>query len=155
DMHLGDQRAGGVKHAQAALLGLFAHRERHAVGGEDHRVARRHLVQFVDEDRALVTQVVDDELVVHDFVAHVDRRAEALQCALDDLDCALDAGAEAARVGQQDFLVAHGGGSLSCAVRSAQTTPMTSTSKWMCLPASGWLKSISADLSSISRTSPE
>jgi hypothetical protein len=38
-------------------------------------------------------------LVVHDFVAHVDRRAELDQRALDDLDGALDAGAEAAGIG--------------------------------------------------------
>jgi hypothetical protein len=47
-------------------------------------------------------EVVDHELVVHDFVAHVDRRAQGLDGALDDLDGAVDAGAEATRVGEQD-----------------------------------------------------
>ena len=37
--------------------------------------------------------------VVHDLVAHVDRRAELVQGALDDLDRAVDAGAETARLG--------------------------------------------------------
>ena len=67
---------------------------------------------FLDEYRALGAQVVDDELVMHHFVAHIDRRAEALQCLLDDLDGALDAGAEAARIGEQDF---HGGHSMTAA----------------------------------------
>jgi hypothetical protein len=49
------------------------------VGAEDDRAAGGHLVEFVDEHRALGAQVVADELVVHDFVAHVDRRAEFFQ----------------------------------------------------------------------------
>ena len=47
-------------------------------------------------------QVVDDELVVHDLVAHVDRRAVLRERLLDDRDRAVDAGAEAARIGEQD-----------------------------------------------------
>jgi hypothetical protein len=39
---------------------------------------------------------------VDDFVAHVDRRAEFFQRALDDGDGAVDAGTEAARVGEKD-----------------------------------------------------
>ncbi len=50
-------------------------------------------------------QAVDHVTVVHDFVAHVDRRAEQLDRALDDVDRAVDTGAEAARIGEQD---AHG-----------------------------------------------
>jgi len=39
---------------------------------------------------------------VDDFVAHVDRRAEFFQRALDDGDGAVDAGAETARVGEKN-----------------------------------------------------
>ena len=49
---------------------------RHAVGGKHQRIAGRHVVQVLDEDRALVAQVVHHVGVVDDFVAHVDRRAE-------------------------------------------------------------------------------
>ena len=63
----------------------------------------RHFGQFLDEHRPLGAQVVTDELVVHDFVPHVDRRAEFFQGALDDGDGALDAGAEAAGVGEEDL----------------------------------------------------
>src|SRR3546814_8480400 len=47
-------------------------------------------------------EVVDHVAVVHDFVAHVDRRAERLDRTLDDLDRAVDAGAEAAGIGEDD-----------------------------------------------------
>src|SRR5262249_59323743 len=63
-------------------------------------------VQFVDEHGAARAQAVDDEAVVDDFVTHVDWRAERLQRALDDLDRAVDAGAEATWVGQENV---HGG----------------------------------------------
>ena len=39
DVHLGDQRAGGVEHLEPAALGIGAHLLRHAVRAEDHRVA--------------------------------------------------------------------------------------------------------------------
>src|SRR5581483_1516541 len=46
-------------------------------------------------------------LVVDDFMAHVDRRAVHGKRTLDDFDGAVDAGAEAAGIGKQDF---HGSG---------------------------------------------
>ena len=47
-------------------------------------------------------RALDDEAVVHNFVPHVDRWAEFLDRALDDLDGALDPGAEPARAGQNE-----------------------------------------------------
>src|SRR6266566_2542724 len=75
---------------------------RNAMRAEDDDAARRNLRQLVDEDRAQAFEPVDDELVVHDFVAHVNRRAELLQRQLDDRDRAVDAGAEAAGIGEND-----------------------------------------------------
>ena len=46
--------------------------------------------------------------VVHDLLAHVDRRAVLLQRPLDRLDRPVDAGAVAAGLGQQDALVGSG-----------------------------------------------
>jgi hypothetical protein len=40
---------------------------------------------------------------VHDFVAHVDRRAESFQRALDNGDGALDTGTETAGIGEKDL----------------------------------------------------
>jgi hypothetical protein len=74
-------------------------------GPENHDAIVRHLVEFLDEDRAALAQVVDHEAVVHDLVAHVDRRAEDLQRAVDDIDRPVDAGAEAPGIGQLDICI--------------------------------------------------
>src|SRR5258706_27642 len=74
-----------------------------ALSREDHGRARGYLGELLDEHRALGAQVVDDELVVHDLVAHIDRRAVELERALDDGDRPIDARAEAARLGEQDL----------------------------------------------------
>jgi hypothetical protein len=62
-------------------------------------------VEFLDEDGALGLEAIDHVAVVHHFVPHVDRRAELFQRAFDDGDGALDAGAEAAGVGEQDVCI--------------------------------------------------
>ena len=103
-MHFGDERAGGVDLVEIAPLGRRRHRFRHAMGGEDDRpVARRDLVELVDEDGAFALQIIDHVFVVNDLVAHIDRRAMQRQCALDNVDGPHHAGAEAARRGEQDF----------------------------------------------------
>ena len=98
-MHLGDQRAGGVDHRQAALGGELLDRAGDAVGAEDGHRAGRDLVELVDEDRAAGAQILDHVAVVHDLVTHIDRRAVFLQRPLDDLDRPLDAGAESRGAG--------------------------------------------------------
>ena len=103
-VHLGDQRAGRVEDEEVARSRRLRHALRHAVGREDHRpVGIGDLVELLDEDRALRLQALDHVAVVHDLVAHIDRRAEALERLLDDLDGAVDAGAEAARGAEQDL----------------------------------------------------
>ncbi len=74
------------------------------MGGKYHRRAVvGHIVEFVDENRAARTQALDDETVVHDLMAHVNRRAERFERAFDDLDGAIYAGAKTTRVGEYDF----------------------------------------------------
>ena len=102
-VHLGHQRAGRVEHAQLATARLGLHGLRHAVRAEDHGRAVRHLVELVHEHRTHAAQAVHHEAVVHDLVAHVDRRAEELDRALDDVDGAVHAGAEAAGIGEDDL----------------------------------------------------
>ncbi len=113
-MHFRHQRAGGVDGEEIALLGVLGHRLGYAVGGENHRpVGGRHLVEFLDEDRALPAQPLDHVFVVHDFVADIDRRAVFLERALDRVDRPHHARAEAARGAKQDFqrgfMGVHGG----------------------------------------------
>jgi hypothetical protein len=108
---LGDERAGRVEIEQVARLGIFRNRLRHAVRGKDDRLLAmlfRDFVQFLDEDRALGLQAFHDIAVVHDLVAHIDRRAIGLQRQHDDLDRAVDTGAEAARAAQSDGQVRSG-----------------------------------------------
>ena len=93
---------------------------------EDNDAARRDLRQIVDEHRAQPFEPVDDELVVHDFVPHVNGRAELLQRQLDDRDRAVDAGAEAARIGENDV---HGPVQCSGSGRSRRRPKLSSMSK--------------------------
>ena len=99
---LGDQRAGRVDIEEVAPAGLGRNGLGHAMGGEHDRAVVGHLVEFVDEHRALRLEVLDHVAIVHDLVADVDRPAIAFDRALHDLDGTVDAGAEAARAGEQD-----------------------------------------------------
>ena len=84
------------------------------MGGEDDGAVGGAVVELFDEDRALGAQAVDHELVVHDLVPDIDRRAPFLERHLDDLDGAVDTGAEAARGGE----VEGQGGLLALAISS-------------------------------------
>ena len=71
--------------------------------GKHHRGAGGNFVQLLDEHGAFRLEVVDDELVVDDFMAHVDRCAELCERLLDNGNRAVDAGAETTRIGQNDI----------------------------------------------------
>ena len=102
DMHLGHQRAGCVQMDHVAALCLRGDGFRYAMGGKNHRRALRHLVQFLDENRSLLAQRVDNVFIMDDLVAHVDGRPEFFQCLFDDVDGAVDAGAKTTRTGEKD-----------------------------------------------------
>jgi len=97
------QRARRVDISEPAVAGVGRDRLWDAVSGEHDRPVIRNFVELVDEDRAHLLQPVDDEAVVDDFVPYIDRRPEPLERELDDLDCAVDARAETARRGDEDF----------------------------------------------------
>ena len=104
-VHLGDQRAGRVEIEEVARLGIGRNRFRHAVGGEDHRAGlmlRRDFAEFLDEDGTELLKPLDHVAVVDDLVADIDRRAVFLERQHDDLDRAVDARAEAARLAEPD-----------------------------------------------------
>ena len=104
DVDLGHQRAGRVDRAQAARGGVLVDRWGDPVGGEDDHLPLRHFGLLLDEDRAALRQLLDDVLVVDDLLAHVDGRAVQVERAFDRLDGTVDAGAVAARRGEQDPL---------------------------------------------------
>ena len=103
DVHLGHQRAGRVEYFQATAGGFGTYSLGNTVGTEDHDDVVRHLIQLFDENRAASTQVFDDEFVVDHFVAHIDRRPEDFQGAVDDFDRPVHTGAEATGVGEFDL----------------------------------------------------
>jgi hypothetical protein len=70
------------------------------VGAEDGARAGRNLVHRFDEHGAAGAQVVDHVPVVDDLVQHVHGRAVEFERALDDVDGAHHAGAEAAGFGK-------------------------------------------------------
>jgi hypothetical protein len=72
------------------------------MGGEHHRPAVGNLVQFVDEDRALFLQGFDDEAVVDDLMADIDRGSIQVDGAFHHMDGAVDTGAESTGTGQDD-----------------------------------------------------
>src|SRR4051794_16941454 len=101
-VHLGDQRAGGIDRLEAPPVGLLVHDRRDTVGAEHDGRALGHLVGLLDEHRAALLQRLDDVLVVHDLLAHVDRRAVGLQRLLDRDHGPVDARAVAPGCGEQD-----------------------------------------------------
>ena len=78
--------------------------------GQDDRGPVGRIAELGHEDRTLGFQVGHDVGVVDDLAAHVDRRAEALERALDDFDGPLDPGAERAGAGQEDVVGSGGPG---------------------------------------------
>ena len=106
-VHLVHERARRIDDAKAARLRALLHRRRDAVRREDADRAFRDLVLRLDEHRAEPFEAAQDVVVVDDRVADVDRRAVLLEQALDDLDRAVDAGAERARRREQDATPGH------------------------------------------------
>ena len=70
--------------------------------------------EFFDKNGAGFPQLVHHVLVMHDFLAHVDRRAVKIESDLDHIDGSHHAGAEAARLQQKNLLVRAGLGAKGC-----------------------------------------
>ena len=66
---------------------------------EDDGRCVRDFIQLFDEYGTARAQVFDDKAVVYDLVAHIDGGAEQFNGALNDLDGAINARTEAARIG--------------------------------------------------------
>jgi len=83
------------------------------MSAEDQASAGRYFIYGLHETNAALEKIRDHMVVVDDLVKDIERCSVAAQSSLDALDGHLDARAEAARLGQQDFLNRHDyGGSL-------------------------------------------
>ena len=71
-MDLGHQRAGRIDHRQIPFLPRFLDGIRYPVGAENRGGAPWDFVDVADENGAFFSQPIDDVLIVHDFVAHID-----------------------------------------------------------------------------------
>ena len=107
-VNLGDQRAGGVDGAQAAVCCLLMHLRRYPVRGKNHHRALRDFLGLLHEDRAALLQRPDHMGVMHDLLADVHRSPESLQRHLDRLDSPVDPGAVTAGLREQDTSGRHG-----------------------------------------------
>jgi hypothetical protein len=102
-MHLGDQWAGRVQHRKLALRRFLLNALGDAMSAENGNRVRGNLGKVLDKMRAFGLQALHHVLVVHDLVAHVDRRTVLLQGALDDLDGTDHAGTKTARLSEYDL----------------------------------------------------
>ena len=103
-VHLRDQGARRVDRAQVPLGSRVVDGRRHTVRREHEQRSLGNLVGFVDEDHALIFERLDDVAIVDDLLTHVDGCAVLLEGLLDGLDRAVDAGAVAARLGEEHAL---------------------------------------------------
>jgi len=101
-VNLGYQGARRIYIGQPTILRRRWNGLRNAVRRENDWPIVRHLVELVDEDGAHGLQSFDHKAIMDDLVAHVDRRPKPLERQLDDLYCAVDAGAKSSRSGDQD-----------------------------------------------------
>jgi hypothetical protein len=88
-------------HRQAARLGLIDDRLCDAMSTENRHRSIRNFVQVLDEHCSLALERLDHMAIVDNFMTHVDRSAELLQRAIDDVNCPHDTGAKAARLSQK------------------------------------------------------
>ena len=128
NMHLGDQRAGGIEVEHVAGLGGCRHRLRHPVCRKDHGgIGFGDLVQLLHKNGAFGLQGLHHVTVVDDLVAHIDGRPELLQRQFDDLDGAVDTGTKAARGRHENgerATQAFGAAGLNWAMKSAACSPL-------------------------------
>src|ERR1700686_3290163 len=105
-MHLGDQRAGGINHAQGAVLGFLANGGGDAVGAENEHGIGGDFLDGFDEDRAAAAKLFDHVGVVYDLVVDVDGRAIGFEGEFHNVDCATNPAADPAgrRTGQSFVL---------------------------------------------------
>jgi hypothetical protein len=62
-----------------------------------------HIAQFLNKHCTHLAQLLNHIPVMHDLMPHVNRRTEQLDGALDNFDSAINAGTEAAGIGEKNL----------------------------------------------------
>lgn len=70
-VHFGDQRAGCVEHVETARFRITFDGLSDTVRAENSNGALRHFIEFLDEARALLAQIVDHMTIVDNLVTDV------------------------------------------------------------------------------------
>src|SRR2546421_4976933 len=73
------------------------------MSAEDNALALRHAVEVFDENRTLLLKRLEHEAVMDDLMTHIERCAVFAQGTAHRFDCAIHAGAKAARLSQDNF----------------------------------------------------
>ncbi len=106
-VHLGYQRASGIKHLQIAPLGIQAHCLTDTMGAEYGGGAIRNLIQLFNEYGAFLFQPFHHEAVMHHFMAHINRRPETFQRPINNFYCTIDTGTKPPGTGKYDFHIVY------------------------------------------------
>src|SRR5512146_2625554 len=106
-VHFNDQGAGRIDHVQTTPIGLLPYRLGDPVGAEDDDGTLGHFTELFHEYRTLVAQRVDDVTAMDDFVADINRGPVLLERQIDDVDRAVDPGAESTWVREINLHTGH------------------------------------------------
>jgi hypothetical protein len=98
---LGHQGTGRIEDAEIASFRRAAHLLGDAVSAENERGTVGDVIDILDEDCAALLEPIDDEPVMDDLMADINRGAVEIKYALDDLDGAVDTGTESTGVCEQ------------------------------------------------------
>ena len=102
DMHFRDQRAGRVDGDHIAALRFRHHGFCHPMGGKDHRRVIGNFIEFVDKNRAFRGQPINDKFIMDNFMTDINRRAKFFERHFNNLNRAINTGAEPARSRQSN-----------------------------------------------------
>lgn len=107
---LENQRARGIQHLKSTLFGIGVNFFGNTMGRKDHHGTCWHFIQLIYKNNTLGLEGIHHELVVHDFVTHIDRRTKFFNSLFHHMDGAVNAGAEASGSCENHFF--HDAGSL-------------------------------------------
>ena len=103
-MYLGHQWARSVNAGELFLISLFSNFGAHSVGTEHENRSGGDFGNILNEENSSINKALHNVLVVNDLVIHADLLIGTnLKQLIDNVDGHVDTGAEAARIGEDEF----------------------------------------------------